>query len=157
MSESNVEIIQNNKKETPDSNYWRSFKELFNDSKIAEARHHEFGDGVKDNFEPSKLSGISRRKFLALAGASAALAGVGCSDYRHNGNIIPYNKMPEEITVGNANYYASTSTACSHGCGILIKTREGRPIKVDGNPDHPVSQGKTCAKCQSSILSLYDP
>jgi MoCo/4Fe-4S cofactor protein with predicted Tat translocation signal len=157
MSESNAEIKQKDKKETPDSNYWRSFKELFNDSKIAEARHHEFGDGVKDNFEPSKLSGISRRKFLALAGASAALAGVGCSDYRHNGNIIPYNKMPEEITVGNANYYASTSTACSHGCGILIKTREGRPIKVDGNPDHPVSQGKTCAKCQSSILSLYDP
>ena len=65
--------------------------------------------------------------------------------------------MPEEITVGNANYYASTSTACSNGCGILIKTREGRPIKVDGNPDHPVSQGKTCAKCQASILNLYDP
>ena len=143
MSESNSEVIKQEKKEAQDSNYWRSFKELFNDSKLGEARHHEFGEGVKDNFEPSKLSGISRRKFLALAGASAALAGAGCSDYRHVGNIVPYNKMPEEITVGNANYYASTSTACSHGCGILIKTREGRPIKVDGNPDHPVSKGKT--------------
>jgi MoCo/4Fe-4S cofactor protein with predicted Tat translocation signal len=157
MSEPSKEIPQKDKKETPDSNYWRSFKELFNDSKLSEARHHEFGEGVKEEFEPSKLSGISRRKFLALAGASAALAGVGCSDYRNVGNIVPYNKMPEEITVGNPNYYASTSTACSHGCGILIKTREGRPIKVDGNPDHPVSKGKTCAKCQASILSLYDP
>ncbi|MGD1006378.1 MAG: 4Fe-4S dicluster domain-containing protein [Ignavibacteriaceae bacterium] len=157
MVESNVEIIQKDKEEAPDLNYWRSFKKLFNNSKISDAKQHEFGEGVKDNFEPSKLSGISRRKFLALAGASAALAGADCSDYRHNGNIIPYNKMPEEITVGNANYYASTSTACLHTCGILIKTREGRPIKVDGNPDHPVSQGKTCAKCQASILSLYDP
>jgi molybdopterin-containing oxidoreductase family iron-sulfur binding subunit len=157
MSDAKAEINNKDKKEAPDSNYWRSFKELFNDSKLAEASHHEFGEGVKDNFEPSKLSGISRRKFLALAGASAALAGVGCSDYRSNGHIIPYNKMPEEVTVGNANYYASTITSCSHGCGILIKTREGRPVKVDGNPDHPVSQGKTCAKCQASILNLYDP
>ncbi|MGA7720697.1 MAG: 4Fe-4S dicluster domain-containing protein [Ignavibacteriaceae bacterium] len=157
MSEPTTESLHKDNKEAPDSNYWKSFKELFNDSKLAESRHLEFGAGVKENFEPSKLSAISRRKFLALAGASAALAGAGCSDYRHAGNIIPYNKMPEEITVGNANYYASTSTACSNGCGILIKTREGRPIKVDGNPDHPVSQGKTCAKCQASILNLYDP
>ncbi len=145
------------KTEKLDTNYWRSFKDLFRDTSLIEASNHEFGDGVKDDFEPSKLSGISRRKFLALVGASAALAGAGCSDYRSKGDIIPYNKMPEEITVGKANYYASTSTACSHGCGVLIKTREGRPIKVDGNPDHPVSKGKTCAKCQASILSLYDP
>ena len=148
---------QSSKKESLDTDYWRSFKELFKDKNLIEASHHEFGEGAKDDFEPSKLSGISRRKFLALVGASAALAGVGCSDYRSKGNIVPYNQMPEEITVGNPTYYASTSTACSHGCGILIKTREGRPIKVDGNPDHPVSKGKTCAKCQASILNLYDP
>ena len=157
MAEVNDELKQDVKTENPDPNYWRSFKDLFRDTSLIEASHHEFGDGVKDDFEPSKLSGISRRKFLALVGASAALAGAGCSDYRSKGDIIPYNKMPEDIIVGKANYYASTSTACSRGCGILIKTREGRPIKVDGNPDHPVSHGKTCAKCQASILSLYDP
>ena len=103
------------------------------------------------------MSSISRRKFLALLGASAALAGTACSDYRDKGEIIPYNKKPEEITLGKANYYASTCTSCQNACGILIKTREGRPIKIDGNPDHPVSKGKICAQGQASIMSLYDP
>lgn len=143
--------------ETPDVNYWRSLAELHNDPKTLEAKHHEFKDGVTDEFEPSKLSGVSRRKFLALIGASAALAGAGCSDYRDKGEIIPYNNKPEEITPGKANYYASTCTSCVHACGILVKTREGRPIKIDGNPDHPVSAGKLCSKGQASILGLYDP
>ncbi len=157
MAENKDELQQSGKTENSDPNYWRSFKDLFKDTSLIEANQHEFADGVKEDFEPSQLKGLSRRKFLALVGASAALAGTGCSDYRSKGNIIPYNKMPEDVVVGKANYYASTSTACSRGCGVLIKTREGRPIKVDGNPDHPVSKGKTCAKCQASILSLYDP
>ncbi len=141
----------------PDSDYWRSMEELYRDPTVVEASHHEFKEGATDDFEPSKLSGISRRKFLALVGASAALAGAGCSDYRDKGDIIPYTKKPEEITLGKADYYASTCTECGHACGILIKTREGRPIKIDGNPDHPVSKGKVCAKGQASILGLYDP
>ena len=95
--------------------------------------------------------------FLPLLGASAALAGTACTDYRDKGEIVPYNNKPEEITVGKPNYYASTCTACANSCGILIKTREGRPIKVDGNPDHPVNKGKICAKGQANILNLYDP
>ena len=109
------------------------------------------------DLDTSEMSSISRRKFLALLGASAALAGTACSDYRDKGEIIPYNKKPEEITLGKANYYASTCTSCQNACGILIKTREGRPIKIDGNPDHPVSKGKICAQGQASIMSLYDP
>lgn len=143
--------------ENLDSSYWRSFEDLYNSSKIVEASRHEFKDGVTDNFHPSELSHISRRKFLALVGASAALAGAGCADYPDKGEIIPYNKKPEEVTLGKPNYYASTSTGCVHTCGVLIKTREGRPIKVEGNPDHPVSNGKVCLKCQASILNLYDP
>ncbi|OGU76910.1 MAG: molybdopterin oxidoreductase [Ignavibacteria bacterium RBG_16_34_14] len=137
--------------------YWKSLKQLYNDPEFTEASHHEFKEGVTDDFEVSKLSGLSRRKFLALIGASAALAGAGCSNYRDKGSIIPYNKKPEEIIPGNANYYASFVNSCKCGCGVLIKTREGRPIKVDGNPDHPVSKGKICVKCHASILSLYDP
>lgn len=143
--------------EKMDTNYWRSFEDLYKDSKTIEASHHEFKAGVTDDFNPSELSNISRRKFLALVGASAALAGAGCADYPDKGEIIPYNKKPEEVTLGKPNYYASTSTGCSHTCGVLVKTREGRPIKVDGNPDHPVSKGKICLKCQAEILNLYDP
>ncbi len=157
MAEVKDDKNSKNKKENLEPDYWRGFKDLFGDISLLKERNNEFAEGVKDDFEPSKLKGISRRKFLALVGASAALAGEGCSVYRNKGEIIPYNKMPEEIVVGNPNYYASTSNACVHGCGILIKTREGRPIKVDGNPDHPVSKGKTCAKCQANILRLYDP
>ncbi len=147
----------NLKDDNLDYNYWRSFEELYHDKKVLDARHHEFKEGTTDDFDPSGLSSISRRKFLALLGASTALAGAACTDYRDKGEIVPYNIKPEEITVGKPNYYASTCTLCSNACGILIKTREGRPIKVDGNPDHPVSKGKICAKGQANVLNLYDP
>ena len=140
-----------------DPNYWQSFEELYKDPEFLKAHQDEFKEGVSENFDSSGISTISRRKFLALLGASAALAGTACSDYRDKGEIIPYNKKPEEITLGKANYYASTCTACPNACGILVKTREGRPIKIDGNPDHPISKGKICAHGQASIMSLYDP
>ncbi len=149
-----------NNEEVPqekDQNYWRSFAELHKDPALIEASHHEFQEGATDEFDPSKLSKVSRRKFLALVGASAALAGAGCSNYRDKGEIIPYTKMPEDTVVGKPKYYASTLNYGSLSQGILIKTREGRPIKVDGNPDHPVSKGKINAIGQASILNLYDP
>lgn len=145
------------KPESMDNNYWRSFEDLCRNPKVVEASHHEFKEGVTADFDPEQLSPISRRKFIALLGASAALAGAGCSDYPNKGEIIPYNKKPEEVTLGKPNYYASTTTACSNTCGVLVKTREGRPIKVEGNPDHPINKGKVCLKCQAEILNLYDP
>ncbi|MGH2575496.1 MAG: TAT-variant-translocated molybdopterin oxidoreductase [Ignavibacteria bacterium] len=150
-------ITHNHFQESGSNNYWRSFEELYNDPEFLEAKKNEFGKEVTKDFEVSKLSKISRRKFLALMSASAALAAAGCSNYKDKGEVIPYNKKPEEIILGNPNYYASTCTGCSNTCGILIKTREGRPIKIDGNPDHPVNKGKICAKGQASILNLYDP
>ncbi len=117
----------------------------------------EFLPGVTDAFSPEELSPISRKQFLGLLAASAAFAATGCTDYRDKGEIVPYTRKPEEITPGVANHYASTCTGCSQACGTLIKTREGRPVKVDGNPDHPINKGKLCAKGQASILSLYDP
>lgn len=157
MSEQNNGLNAANEDNTPHPNYWRSFESLYNDPTVIEAKAHEFKAGVTDDFSPSGLSSISRRKFIALLGASAALAGTSCTDYRDKGEIVPYNVKPEEITVGKPNYYASTCTACPNACGILIKTREGRPIKIDGNPDHPVNKGKICAKGQANILNLYDP
>lgn len=140
-----------------DVNYWRSFKELYKDPEFAKAKKHEFTKEQLERPEISKMSGLSRRKFLALFSASAALAAAGCNDYRDKGEVIPYNKKPEEVTVGRPNFYASACAGCSAGCGTLIRTREGRPIKVDGNPEHPVNQGKICAIGHASIMSLYDP
>jgi molybdopterin-containing oxidoreductase family iron-sulfur binding subunit len=139
------------------SKYWKSLRALEDKKPDAFPEVHEFMDGVTDDFSPSEMSGISRKQFLALLAASAAFTAAGCSNYRDKGEIVPYTKKPEEVTPGVPNFYASTCTGCSQVCGILIKTREGRPIKVDGNPDHPINRGKICAKGQASILNLYDP
>jgi molybdopterin-containing oxidoreductase family iron-sulfur binding subunit len=142
---------------TNNKTFWKSLREYYDDPEIFKNKVNEFKDGVTDDFDPSELSGLSRRKFLALLTASAAFTATACSDYRDKGEIVPYNKRPEEIMPGEANYYASTCNGCSQSCGILIKTREGRPIKIDGNPEHPISQGKICSTAQASILNLYDP
>ncbi|MEJ2196770.1 MAG: TAT-variant-translocated molybdopterin oxidoreductase, partial [Ignavibacteriaceae bacterium] len=146
MSEkkNNIEKIQLDQ----DPNYWRSFEELYSKKEFLIDRDNEFKEGASESPDLSQMSTVSRRKFLALLGASAAFAGTACSDYHDKGEIVPYNKKPEEITLGKANYYASVCNGCSSACGVLIKTREGRPIKVDGNPDHPVSKGKICSQGQ---------
>ena len=155
MSEkkNNIEKIQLDQ----DPNYWRSFEELYSKKEFLIDRDNEFKEGASASPDLSQMSTVSRRKFLALLGASAAFAGTACSDYHDKGEIVPYNKKPEEITLGKANYYASVCNGCSSACGVLIKTREGRPIKVDGNPDHPISKGKICSQGQASIMDLYDP
>jgi hypothetical protein len=86
---------------------------------------------------------LDRREFLKVVGASAgAAATVGCSDPVDK--LIPYLIQPEEITPGLPLYYASTCLECPVGCGLHVKTREGRPIKLEGNPEHPVNRAR-CA------------
>jgi MoCo/4Fe-4S cofactor protein with predicted Tat translocation signal len=138
-------------------NYWKSLRELHDKDSVSDAKAHEFMAGVTDDFHISEMSAMSRKQFLALLTASAAFAAAGCSNYRDRGEIVPYSKKPEEVTPGVPNYYASTCNGCSQSCGILVKTREGRPIKIDGNPDHPINKGKICATGQANILNLYDP
>jgi len=140
-----------------ETRYWKSLRDLQEHPDFDLIKSNEFLSGVVEETDLASLSPVSRRKFLALISASAAFAAASCTNYRDKGEIVPYTKQPEEITVGKANYYASTCTGCSLNCGILIKTREGRPVKVDGNPDHPVNAGKLCVRGQASILDLYDP
>jgi len=104
-------------------NYWQTFEDLYSDPEFLEKKGNEFKEGASEAPDASNMSSLSRRKFLALMGASAAIAGTACSDYPDKGEIVPYKNKPEEITVGKANYYASTCTGCSSACGILIKTR----------------------------------
>lgn len=98
----------------------------------------------------------SRRDFLKLAGFTLA-GGVlaGCQPAKVE-KAIPFLIKPEEITPGLATWYATTCHGCSAGCGVLAKNRDGRPIKLEGNPDHPISKGGLCAVGQASLLGLYD-
>ena len=137
--------------------FWKSLREYYDDPRTAEEKANEFMANVADDFNLSSLPDISRRKFLALLTASASFAAASCSSYEDKGNVIPYNKEPVGIIPGIANYYASTCTGCKNACGTLVKTREGRPIKINGNDEHPVNLGKICARGQASILNLYDP
>ncbi len=132
-------------------------KENIENKNFSLKENHEFMDGVKDEFDPRNMKGLSRRNFLALLTASSAFAAVSCSDYHDQGELVPYTNRPVDALPGKPVFYASTCTACENACGLLIKTREGRPIKLDGNPDHPISKGKICSVGQASILNLYDP
>lgn len=149
--------MSNSKIDNKNSNVWKSLKEYYDDPEVLKAKANEFNDGVTDDFDPSELKGISRRRFLAVLTASAAVSATACSDYRDKGEIIPYNKRPEGVLPGKPNYYASSMQVGSDSYGILIKTREGRPVKIDGNPDHPINKGKINDVIHASILNLYDP
>jgi len=134
--------------------FWQSLAQ-YNDDPIAkENRKHEFKQGVTDEFDPNKLPELSRRKFMAVLAAGTALSVTSCSNYQDKGEVISYNVKPEDVRYGVANYYASTF---KDGQTVLITTREGRPIKVDGNPENPFTCGKVNTTLQASIMNLYDP
>ncbi|MCJ8346569.1 4Fe-4S dicluster domain-containing protein, partial [bacterium] len=144
-------------KDLKEPNYWTSLEDYHKSTTASDGKFQEFPDGVSDALELSSMTDVSRRKFLALLGASAALAGTGCSNYIDPGKIIPYNKKPVSVLPGRANYYATTIVEDGEVFSLLVKTREGRPIKVDGNPDDPINKGKSNAACQASLLNLYNP
>ncbi len=100
----------------------------------------------------------SRRRFLSLASASAALAlGSSACSRIDRGKIVPYTKRPEEVIPGVATYYASTFQEGLITQGVLVKTREGRPIHLEGNTEHPISRGHTSLRALADVLGLYDP
>lgn len=108
---------------------------------------------------PSEKEGETlweRREFLQLMAAGMALASFGCVR-RPTEKIVPYIKRPEDVILGKDSLYSSSYYDGEEGFGILVKTREGRPIKIEGNKEHPVNKGGLSARAHAHILSLYDP
>ena len=104
------------------------------------------------------MSELDRRDFLKVFGAGTAAAGTGC--YRYSDlpeKLIPYVIQPEEITPGLPVVYASTCQECPAACGLHVRTREGRPVKLEGNPEHPVNHGALCARGQAGLGRAYHP
>ena len=98
----------------------------------------------------------SRRRFLQVMAASLAMAGVtGCRWPEEK--ILPYAKTPANRTPGTPVNYATTMDLAGAGFGLLVTSYDGRPIKIEGNPSHPASRGKSNAWHQASLLELYDP
>jgi molybdopterin-containing oxidoreductase family iron-sulfur binding subunit len=102
--------------------------------------------------------GMNRRKFLKVLGATGGGATVmaGCSTDQVE-KLIPYLVPIEDQIPGQAVVYASTCRECPAGCGTHVRVREGRAVKVDGNPEHPVNQGRLCARGQTALQGTYNP
>ncbi len=101
--------------------------------------------------------GIDRRRFFKIVGVSSAAAAAAAGCGKATEAIIPYVIPPQHIVPGVATYFATVCRECPAGCGVLAKNREGRVVKVEGNPDHPVNRGALCARGQAAVLGTYDP
>jgi len=130
---------------------WRSLEER--DQPVPAAMPvPEFAPGAD---EPP--TGLSRRRFLELVGASTALASAAACSRATRGTIVPYTRRPPEVVPGVANFYASTFQEGPRAYSVLVKTREGRPIHITGNDEHPLLKGKTSPRAVADVLRLYDP
>ncbi|WP_164002615.1 TAT-variant-translocated molybdopterin oxidoreductase [Pyxidicoccus caerfyrddinensis] len=133
--------------------YWQSLAERA--GALPEHTRNEFPEELPVGVAAMPPDASSRRDFFKVMGLSAAAAMVACQRAPVQ-KVIPYVSRPDEVTPGLSLWYASTCNGCSAQCGVLLKTRDGRPIKVEGNDEHPVSKGGVCAVGQASVLSLYD-
>ncbi|MDT3682370.1 MAG: TAT-variant-translocated molybdopterin oxidoreductase [Truepera sp.] len=134
--------------------YWRSLDQLADTEEFQLFLQREFPRQAA----PMENS-LERRDFLKLLGASMALAGLSaCArpPLAHE-KIVPYVKQPEQITPGRPLFFATAVTYGGYAEGVLAESHQGRPTKLEGNPDHPASLGATAAVTQAQVLSLYDP
>jgi molybdopterin-containing oxidoreductase family iron-sulfur binding subunit len=134
--------------------YWRSLEELADTEEFREMMDREFPEQASEWADP-----VTRRRFLMLMGASLALAGVaGCSPRpAPHEKIMPYVRQPEELIPGKPLFFATAMPLAGSAVGLLVESHEGRPTKVEGNPDHPSSLGATDVFAQAAVLTLYDP
>jgi molybdopterin-containing oxidoreductase family iron-sulfur binding subunit len=132
--------------------YWRTLEELAADPHFEDMLHREYPRGASEWDES-----VDRRDFLKLMGASLALAGMAGCGLPPEEHVVPYVKQPEGLVLGNPQHYATVMPFGGDALGVLVESHEGRPTKIEGNPDHPSSLGATDAFAQAAILDLYDP
>jgi molybdopterin-containing oxidoreductase family iron-sulfur binding subunit len=132
--------------------YWRALDEIAATPQFEEMLHREFPKQASEWGDP-----VTRRNFIKVMGASLALAGMTACSKPPLDTIVPYSTQPLEITPGKPKFFATTFTLSGAGTGLLVESHEGRPTKIEGNPNHPASLGATDAYAQASILDLYDP
>jgi molybdopterin-containing oxidoreductase family iron-sulfur binding subunit len=132
--------------------FWRSVDELADTPEFQAAVEREFPSSAQEWVDP-----VSRRGFLKVMGASMALAGLAGCTKQPEETIYPYVKQPEDLILGKPMYFATAHPFTTGGVPLLVKSDEFRPIKVDGNPEHPYNLGASDPYTQGTLLELYDP
>jgi molybdopterin-containing oxidoreductase family iron-sulfur binding subunit len=134
--------------------YWKSLDELADTPAFQELMQEEF---PRQAGAGEWIDAVSRRGFLKVMGASFALAGLSGCTKQPDEPIFPYVKQPEDLVLGKPMYFATAHPFPTGAIPILVKSEAFRPIKLEGNPEHPASKGKSDAFTQASLLDLYDP
>ncbi len=135
--------------------YWRSLDELADTPEFKDWLHREFPAGASEMVE----DGSTRRQFLKIMSASFAFAGVatlGAGCRRPEEKLVPYGQQPENYTYGEAQYFATAMPTRTGAIPLVVKSYEGRPVKIEGNALFPGGNGGTDRYAQASILDLYD-
>jgi len=146
--------MENNK-----TQYWKGLDELHGEEAFEKQRYNEFAEKLplgKVITEPEMGLTANRRDFLKFMGFSVSAATLAACTTTPVKKVIPYIIKPIEIDPGVANYYATTCSGCAANCSLIVKTREGRPIKIEGNPESSFNRGGVCSVGQGTVLSLYD-
>ena len=144
--------ILDNQENGSGNQFWRSYDQLANTPKYRDIVEHEFQEGAD-----SPPTGVDRRNFMKVMGASFALAGLSACVKQPEEKIIPYVKQPEEIIPGRPLFYATALSYGGFANGAIVESHEGRPTRVDGNILHPANLGSSDVFMQAEILQLYDP
>ncbi len=136
--------------------YWRSLDDLASTPEFKDLMEREFPQqAIGWSEDENGVEG--RRNFLKLMGASLALAGLTACTRQPTEHIVPYVRQPEELIPGRPLFYATATILSGMAQGVLAESHEGRPTKLEGNPQHPSTLGACDTYSQASILSLYDP
>jgi molybdopterin-containing oxidoreductase family iron-sulfur binding subunit len=160
--------LQDKDEPRPGKRFWRSLEELADTPQFREFVEREFPQQAEEWNDP-----IERRSFIKLMGASLALAGLSGCVFQPPEKIVPNVKQPEEYVPGKALFYATAAPLFGAAVPILVRSNEGRPTKIEGNPDHPYNKpaespsenpvwnprgsSATDIFTQASLLDLYDP
>lgn len=151
-SQKNFALLRDRILDQQGKEYWRSLEEFVDRPEFEEFVSREFPQHAEEWHDP-----VSRRSFLKVMGASLALAGISGCVIQPPEKAIPYVTQPEEYTPGKADFYATSMTLGGITQGLLVRSNDFRPTKIEGNPQHPGSMGATDIYSQAALLGMYDP